>query len=136
MTEFVIKIENNNPVGHPIAKENFAQAFPDANLNNLPQGFAFFERVPRPLLGPYEVHESTTYAWSGNKVVDVHNIRAMTAEEKLKQQNFTKSVWKDVGHASWIFDEQTCSFTPPVPRPNDGKIYRWDESTLSWILME
>lgn len=35
--------------------------------------------------------------------------------------------------ASWVLDEDTCLWGAPVDRPNDGKQYRWDEVTLSWI---
>ena len=35
---------------------------------------------------------------------------------------------------SWILDEQTCFWNPPVPKPTmDGKMYRWDEPTLAWV---
>lgn len=34
--------------------------------------------------------------------------------------------------ASWILNESTCLWDAPVPMPNDGKPYKWDESTLSW----
>jgi hypothetical protein len=34
---------------------------------------------------------------------------------------------------SWILNEQTCLWVSPVPMPNDGKHYKWDESTLSWV---
>ena len=35
---------------------------------------------------------------------------------------------------SWILNEQTCSWEAPVPYPNDGNIYYWNEETLSWQL--
>lgn len=35
--------------------------------------------------------------------------------------------------ASWLFDEETCLWNPPVAMPNDGKAYTWDEQTTSWI---
>ena len=35
--------------------------------------------------------------------------------------------------ASWLLDENTCLWNAPVPYPNDGGFYRWDEATLSWI---
>ena len=35
--------------------------------------------------------------------------------------------------ASWILDEETCLWNAPVAHPNDGKAYKWDEETLSWI---
>lgn len=30
---------------------------------------------------------------------------------------------------SWVIDEATCDWVDPVPMPNDGKMYFWDEST-------
>jgi len=34
---------------------------------------------------------------------------------------------------SWILNVNTCLWDPPVPMPNDGKLYIWDEDTLSWV---
>jgi hypothetical protein len=33
---------------------------------------------------------------------------------------------------SWILNELTCSWEAPVTYPTDGKMYTWNESTLSW----
>lgn len=33
---------------------------------------------------------------------------------------------------SWSLDQQSCSWIAPVPMPQDGKFYQWDESTLNW----
>ncbi len=39
-------------------------------------------------------------------------------------------------HASWILDEATCRWQPPVPvpvpPPGEGGEWIWDEDTLSW----
>ena len=35
--------------------------------------------------------------------------------------------------ASWVLDEQTCLWNAPVAYPQDGKPYRWDEATISWV---
>ena len=35
--------------------------------------------------------------------------------------------------ASWLLNEDTCLWSPPVPYPTDGKMYKWDESTTAWI---
>lgn len=37
---------------------------------------------------------------------------------------------------SWLLDTQTCLWDAPVPYPTDGKMYVWDEATLSWVLVE
>lgn len=34
--------------------------------------------------------------------------------------------------SSWILNEENCFWEPPVANPNDGKAYKWDETTLSW----
>ena len=33
---------------------------------------------------------------------------------------------------SWILNETTCLWEPPVAFPSDGKDYEWDESSTSW----
>ncbi len=36
-------------------------------------------------------------------------------------------------YSSWIGDIDTMSWQPPVPYPQDGKYYRWDESIINWV---
>jgi hypothetical protein len=36
-------------------------------------------------------------------------------------------------YPSWILNEQTCLWEPPVAMPDDGKLYQWDEATTSWV---
>ena len=38
--------------------------------------------------------------------------------------------------ASWTLDETTCLWTAPAPRPQDDKVYYWDEASLTWQLSE
>lgn len=33
---------------------------------------------------------------------------------------------------SWIVNETTCLWEAPTPMPTDGKMYDWNENTLSW----
>ncbi len=35
--------------------------------------------------------------------------------------------------ASWLLNENTCQWESPIPSPNDGKYYVWDETTTSWV---
>jgi hypothetical protein len=37
---------------------------------------------------------------------------------------------------SWILNEDTCLWNAPVVMPQDGKSYNWNESTLSWDIVE
>jgi hypothetical protein len=36
-------------------------------------------------------------------------------------------------YASWLLDEDTCLWNAPVPYPDDGNRYQWDEDSLSWV---
>ena len=131
--ELYIRIKDGQPFEHPILGDNFRQAFPDIDTDNLPANFARFTRVPEPDLGVYEVCEGCTYERDGDIVTDVHHVRNMTAEEKTAMRDATKANWAKNGFSSWLFNEDTCNFEPPTPRPTDGKPYDWDEETLAWI---
>ena len=37
---------------------------------------------------------------------------------------------------SWILNETTCLWNAPVVMPQDGKSYNWNESTLTWDIVE
>jgi hypothetical protein len=49
--------------------------------------------------------------------------------------------WDGVGFAppqpfpSWLKDSFTYLWEAPVPYPDDGRVYIWDESTISWVLV-
>ena len=34
---------------------------------------------------------------------------------------------------SWTLNETTCLWEAPTPRPQDGKLYDWDETTTAWV---
>lgn len=34
---------------------------------------------------------------------------------------------------SWVLNDDNCRWEAPTPMPNDGKFYRWDEATTSWV---
>lgn len=36
-------------------------------------------------------------------------------------------------YLSWVLDIESCLWQPPVPYPQDGKYYRWDELIINWI---
>ena len=35
---------------------------------------------------------------------------------------------------SWVLDEATCQWVAPLPYPEDGGTYSWDEELFSWEL--
>ena len=34
---------------------------------------------------------------------------------------------------SWLLNEDTCLWYAPIPKPEDGKVYEWDENSLNWV---
>lgn len=80
--ELYIQIRDGQPHEHPIFADNFREAFPGVDTNNLPNTFAKFIRVAQPAIGTYEVYEGVTYDWVDGVVKDVHSVRPMTDEER------------------------------------------------------
>lgn len=132
-----IRVKDGKPFEHPILEDNFCQAFPGIDINNLPAGFAKFVRIPPPVIGPYEIYEGVSYELIDGSYTDVHSVTKMTPEQIKQKQDKTKATWAaNSKFLSWVFNESICDFQPPVPYPSDGKNYQWDESTISWKLFE
>jgi len=36
---------------------------------------------------------------------------------------------------SWVLDEDTCLWVAPVPYPEDGESYSWDEDAGDWVVV-
>jgi hypothetical protein len=129
-----IETENNLPKNHPALEENLLQAF-----GTVPSHWLPFERVERPLLGVYDVldQDYPEYQLIDGVYKDVWMIRPMDDVEKDAKQQAIKNAWVSLPNyenfTSWVFDEVTCSFIPPVPRPDDGKLYRWDGAVNNWV---
>jgi hypothetical protein len=121
--ELYIRIKDGQPFEHPIFGDNFRQAFPDVDVNNLPPEFAKFERVERPTLGVYEVMtaENPTYELIDGVYKDVWYKRNMTSEEIVAKQQAVITAFNTLDQAenwsAWTLDEATCTMQPPFPRP-------------------
>jgi hypothetical protein len=113
--ELFIRIIDGKPFEHPIMGENFCQAFPDVNTENLPPEFARFERIEKPMIGVYEFYEGVTYELFDGVWKDVHHLRPMTAEEKAEQIAYVLAQPHPDG---WVFDEERCAWVPDRPSTN------------------
>lgn len=134
MNNLYIKLEGGIPVGHPIAESNLRLVDKSFNSDNLDGKYMRFERSEfSNAASVYEVLEPI-YEIDGDVVRETYVARQMTPQEKLNKQNAEKARWAANGNPeSWVFDEQTCSFLPPVEYPNDGKKYGWDEAVTNWV---
>jgi hypothetical protein len=119
--ELYIRIKDGQPFEHPIFGDNFRQAFPDVDVNDLPPEFAKFVRVEPPVVGFLEVYEGVSYELIGGVYTDVHRIRPMNTEEKTTKQQEIIAKFNQREYASnwsaWTFDETTYAMVPPIPRP-------------------
>lgn len=134
--ELFIRIKDGQPFEHPIFEDNFRQAFPDVDTDNLPPEFARFERIQPPSLGVYEKNLRSQYEMGEDGVYrDVWYKDQKTPEEIVEQQNAAKAAWAADENTpkSWLFDEETCWFKAPVDYPTEGGPYIWDEPLVSWI---
>lgn len=130
-----IKVENGQTVNHPAFEDNLRQAFGD-----IPAEWEPFVRVERPIPGLYEVLESEqpTYEKVDGVWTDVWALRAMTAEEIAAKQQAAKDAWAAREYAAnwsaWVFNEETCQYDPPIPRPDpvDGVRIAWSGADNNW----
>ena len=131
-----IQIENGAPINHPALEENLIEAF-----GAIPSTWEAFVRVPKPTPTLYQVFNSELPAYQKVDGVwtDVWALRDMTAEEiaakKAANEQYVKEQWADRQQAfnwtAWTFDEATCSYQPPIPRPETGE-YFWCGAENNW----
>lgn len=86
--ELFIQILNGQPHEHPILGDNFRQAFPSVDVDNLPPEFARFERITfgesGMQAGVFDVPE-VSYQWVDGIVKDVWSVRPMTDDERVQK---------------------------------------------------
>lgn len=132
MPRLFIRIKGGVPFEHPIIEGNFRTAFPNVDVDNLPNDFAEFVRTPPPVLGPYEKNQQVRYGTVGDKLGDIWTCSQMTSEERAAKIKACKDAWAadPDSPASWSFVEDNCRYEAPIPRPTgeDSEMYYWDES--------
>ena len=74
---------------------------------------------------------------SYNTVAGVHTLGGTPFRKNFASVGYTYDPSRDAfippkPYNSWTLSEDTCLWQPPIPMPIDGKLYSWDESTLSW----
>ena len=96
--------------------------------------------VDEPVDGETLYAEITGLVWkktSYNTLGGQHSLGGTPFRKNYAGVGYTYDAQRDAfippqPYASWSLDEQTCQWNAPTPYPNDGNIYSWDESTLTW----
>ena len=78
---------------------------------------------------------------SYNTYANTHRLGGTPFRKNFGEIGFTYDATRDAfippkPFASWSLNEDTCIWEAPMPQPNDGRFYYWDEETVSWILCE
>jgi hypothetical protein len=128
-----IETENGQPKNHPALEGNILQAF-----GTIPAHWEPFIRVERPVLTPYQVmgSDQPVYQKVNGVWTDVWDVREISAEEKAAKQQRVKDGWATIPNPdnflTWTFDEDTCAYQPPIPRPVDRQVF-WQGTTNTWV---
>jgi hypothetical protein len=128
--ELYIRIKDGKPFEHPILGDNFRQAFPSIDTENLPPEFARFVRVAPPTVGVFEVCDECVYELVDGVWTDVHNVRPMTAEEKATKIAQARASLP----ANWTLNEETLQpVMPPRPTVKGAYPYKFNMETGEWL---
>lgn len=113
-----------------------------AYVPNLIDGIGTVERVSvieqdvidTGLFGTPEAFYQTSYNTRGG----IHTLGGTPLRKNFAGIGFTLDLNRDAfippkDYPSWVLNEDTCLWQAPIPMPNDGEQYQWDEATLTWI---
>ena len=84
----------------------------------------------------------TSYNTRGGKHYDPNTgledsgtpLRKNYAGVGYKYDQLGDAFYSESPYPSWSLNTTSYSWEPPVAKPNDGKNYKWDESSTSWVL--
>ena len=95
-------------------------------------------RLAALLLSEPEIVEVTDwYASREDKTKNLVGARyadgGFTLPENLEHESVVGSSIAPRMNPSFVWNNEEQNWEPPLPYPSDGKDYRWDEKTISWI---
>lgn len=74
----------------------------------------------------------TSYNTHGGKHPENRPLRKNYAGIDYKYDKIKDAFIPPKPFESWILNEETCLWESPVPYPEDGQFYFWDEKTITW----
>jgi|TARA_R100001015_G_C4538819_1_gene103339 hypothetical protein len=87
-------------------------------------------------------HHGTSDVWkqtSYNTKQNVHRLGGTAFRKNFAGVGYTYN--QDIDgfvppkpYDSWVLNETTGDWDPPVAYPNDGQAYNWDENSQNWVL--
>jgi hypothetical protein len=86
---------------------------------------------------PNAIWKQTSYNTNGG----VHSLGGTSFRKNYAGIGYTYDLQRDAfippkPFNSWVLNEDTCLWNAPVAYPQDDNMYTWNESTLSWDLLD
>ncbi len=97
----------------------------------------------KSLYGESTIWKQTSYNTRGGKHYNSDNTLSLDQTKSFRKNHAgIDKIYDETRDAfippkpynSWTLNEETCLWEPPIPYPQDGNTYGWNEETLSWIL--
>lgn len=128
-----IKIANNIPVGHPLVLDNLQALYGNEfSKNCINYGYYPCTTDVYPEINSPYFKCNQVYTVDGETVHISYDVSEMSDEEKQHKINeFIENTPKP--YTSWVLDEEMLCYVPPIPMPEDGLLYTWDEEEIGWI---
>jgi hypothetical protein len=83
-------------------------------------------------MSPTDVWVQTSYNTHGGEHPEGRPLRKNYAGIGYIYDASKDAFYEPQPFPSWALNETTCLWEPPIPYPADGKLYTWDENTVSW----
>jgi len=75
----------------------------------------------------------TSYNTYGNKHPKNQPLRGNYAGIGFNYDHANDVFYALQPYVSWVLNQDTWLWEAPTPMPTDGKVYKWDEPTTSWL---
>ena len=84
----------------------------------------------------WAIWKQTSYNTHGG----VHNNNGTPLRKNFAGIGYTYDEDRDAfipkkNYNSWVLNESTCLWESPIPYPQDGNMYKWNEQNQSWDLI-
>lgn len=81
---------------------------------------------------PSKFVQTSYNTWAGE-----HKLGGTPLRKNFAGIGYTYDIQRDAfippkTYNSWLLNETSCQWESPIAYPTDGKIYEWNEETLSW----
>jgi hypothetical protein len=78
---------------------------------------------------------------SYNTYAGVHALGGVPLRKNFAGVGYTYDAARDafippMVFASWVLNEETCQWEPPIAYPDDGRAYVWNEAAQSWSVID